>query len=41
MRLLAVEMAAPAVSSTGKVEVLTASGVRVSFAMGTDVSSNP
>lgn len=38
MRLLPVEVAAPAVSSVGKVEVLTASGARVSFAMGTDVS---
>jgi transposase len=38
VRLLPVEMAAPAVSSAGKVEVLTVRGVRVSFAMGTDVS---
>jgi hypothetical protein len=38
VRLLPVEVAAPAVSSAGKVEVLTASGVRVSFAMGTEVS---
>jgi transposase len=38
VRLLPVEIAAPVVSSAGKVEVLTASGVRVSFAMGTEVS---
>ena len=39
VRLLPVEVAAHAESSTGKVEVLTArGGVRVSFAMGTDVS---
>ena len=38
VRLLPVEVAAHAESSTGKVEVLTARGVRVSFAMGTDVS---
>jgi transposase len=38
VRLLPVEVAAPAVSNTGKVEVLTASGLCVSFAMGTDVS---
>jgi len=38
VRLLPVEVAAHAESSTGKVEVLTARGVRVSFAMGIDVS---
>ena len=38
VRLLPVEVAAPAVSSAGTLEVLTARGVRVSFAMGTDVS---
>jgi hypothetical protein len=38
VRLLPVEVSAPAVSSAGKVEVLTARGVRVSFALGTDVS---
>jgi transposase len=38
VRLLPVEVAAPAESSTRKVEVLTARGVRVSFALGTDVS---
>lgn len=37
IRLLPVEVAAPAESSTGKVEVLTASGARVSFAIGTEV----
>jgi hypothetical protein len=38
VRLLPVEVAAPAMSRAGKVEVLTASGIRVSFTMGTDVS---
>lgn len=38
VRLLPVEAAAPATRSEAKVEVLTASGVRVSFAQGTDVS---
>jgi hypothetical protein len=38
VRLLPVEVAAPAVSSAGDVEVLLARGVRVSFASGTDVS---
>ncbi len=38
VRLLPVEVATPAASSAGKVEVLTASGVRVSFALGADVS---
>jgi len=38
VRLLPVEVATPVESSAGKMEVLTASGVRVSFAMGTDVS---
>lgn len=37
VRLLPVEMAAAAESSAGKVEILTARGVRVSFAMGSDV----
>ena len=38
VRLLPVEVAAPAESSAGEVEVLTASGVRVSFAVGTEVT---
>ena len=38
VRLLPVEVDAPTVSNAGKVEVLTARGVRVSFALGTDVS---
>ncbi|MDC0711289.1 hypothetical protein POL68_22660 [Stigmatella sp. ncwal1] len=38
VRLLPVEVAEPTVSSEGKVEVLTGRGVRVSFALGTDVS---
>ena len=38
VRLLPVEVAPPAVSSAAQVEVLTASGVRVSFAMGADIS---
>jgi hypothetical protein len=38
VRLLPVEVAAPVESSAGKVEVLTARGVRVSFVLGTDVS---
>jgi transposase len=38
VRLLPVEVAAPVVSSAGQVEVLTESGVRVSFTAGTDVS---
>ncbi|HEX8701680.1 MAG TPA: hypothetical protein VF815_22825 [Myxococcaceae bacterium] len=38
VRLLPVEVAAPAMSSAGMMEVLTARGVRVSFTMGTDVS---
>jgi hypothetical protein len=36
--LLPVTMGPPVESSAGKVEVLTASGVRVSFAMGTEVT---
>lgn len=38
VRLLPVEVTAPAVSRAVQVEVLTTSGVRVSFAMGTDVA---
>jgi hypothetical protein len=38
VRLLPVEVAAPVVGSAGKVEVLTESGVRVSFGTGTDVA---
>jgi transposase len=38
VRLLPVEVTAPAVSRAVQMEVLTTSGVRVSFAMGTDVA---